>query len=139
VISGDGSSKTQAVSTAGQRMSFYRIKATATSTGLAPSDTEFTALVVGKTVLDYSFLNATRFNWFGELGNWDYSKIDSTTGKLVFTYDEDGNNPAIYREEFILTFQTSTQGTFRYSEFNFGFEDPGSVSTGPFDFSNPYP
>jgi hypothetical protein len=137
VIAGDGSSKTQVVSTAGQRMSFFRIQATATSTGPAPSDTEFTAVVVGKNVLGYSFLNATRFNWFGELGNWDYTKTGSTTGKLVFTYDEDGNNPAIYREEVVLTFQTSTQGTFRYSEFNFGVEDTGSVSTGPFDLSSP--
>jgi len=137
LITGDGLTKTQLVSTAGQRMAFFRVRATTTAAGPAPSDAEFTTVVVGKTVLGYSFLNATRFNWFGELGNWDYTRTDSTTGKLVFTYDEDSNNPAIYREEVILTFQTSTQGTFRYSEFNFGVEDANSVSTGTFDLVNP--
>jgi hypothetical protein len=137
VITGDGLSKTQVVSTAGQRLAFFRVRGTQTSAGPAPSDAEFTAVVVGKIILGYSFQNATRFSWFGELGNWDYTRIDSMTGKLIFTYDEDGNNLAIYREEVVLTFQTPTQGTYRYSEFNFGVEDAGSVATGMFDFNNP--
>ena len=137
VITGDGLSKTQVVSTTSQRVEFFRVRGTQTSAGPAPSDAEFTAVVVGKIILGYSFQNATRFSWFGELGNWDYTRTDSTTGLLVFTYDSDGNNPAVYREEVVLTFQTSTQGTFRYSEYNFGFEDAGSVSTGTFDLINP--
>lgn len=136
VIPGDDSSKTQMVSTAGRQMGFYRVQATATSTGPAPSDTEFSNMVVGNTVLGYFFVSATRFDWYGETGDWDYSKTDGTTGKLVFTYDEDGNNPAVYREEVVLTFQTSTQGTYRYSEFYNGSEYAGSVSTGPFDLNN---
>lgn len=137
VITGDGLSKTQVVSSADQRMAFFRVRGTQTSGVTAPSDAEFTQVVIGKTVLGYTFLNATRFNWFGELGNWDYTKTGSTTGKLVFTYDGDGNNPSIYREEVILTFQNPTQGTFRYSEFNFGVEVSSSVSTGPFDLGGP--
>ena len=132
-ITGDGLSKTQVVSTASQWMAFFRVRGSQASAGTAPADAEFTQAVVGRTVLGYTFLNATRFIWFGESGNWDYTKTGSTTGKLIFTYDEDGNNPALYREEIILTFQSPTQGTFRYSEFNFGVEHPGSVSTGSFD------
>jgi hypothetical protein len=43
---------------------------------------------------------------------------------VVFTYDEDGNNPQVYREEVILTFSTATSGSYRYSEFNGAVENP---------------
>lgn len=137
IIPGDGFSKTQLVSSVSQPMACFRLRAKEATLSTAPSDAEFTALVVGKTILGYAFLNSTRFDWSGELGNWDYSRTDNSTGKLVFTYDVDGNNPAIYREEIILTFQTNTQGTFRFSVYQFGVEDPGSLSTGPFDLSGP--
>jgi len=137
VIPGDGSSKTQVVATAGQPMAYFRLQATQTSPGLAPSAAEYSELVVGQTILGYTYVDPTRFRWFGEWGDWNYTKTGSNTGKLVFTYDEDGNDPAFYREEIVLTFQTRTQGTFRYSEFNFGVEAPGSVWTGPFDLGGP--
>lgn len=137
VIIGDGSSKTQVVSIAGQPMAFLRLQATPTSPDLAPSAAEFTQLVVGQAVLGYTFVDPSRFHWFEEWGDWHYTKTGATTGKLVFTYDEDDNNPALYREEIVLTFQTRTLGTFRYSEFNLGVELPGSVSTGPFDLGGP--
>jgi hypothetical protein len=137
LITGDGLSKTQTVSTVGQPMAFFRVRASQASAGTAPSDAEFTALVIGKTRFYYTFEDATHFHWQTETGHWDYTKTSGSTGKLVVTYDEDGNNPAVYREEIVLTFQTSTQGTYRYSEFYSGVEYPGSVSTGPFDLSGP--
>ena len=137
VITGDGLSKTQTVSTVGPPVAFFRVRASQASTGPAPTAAEFTALVVGKTLFTYTFVNATRFNWSGELGNWDYAKASASSGKLVFTYDADGNNPAIYREEITMTFETVTQGTFRYSEFTGNVEDSGSVWTGPFNLGPP--
>ena len=134
-ITGDGLSKTQTVTTVGQPMAFFRVRASQASTGTAPTEAEFTALVIGKTLFTYTFANATRFNWSGEPGNWDYAKTSASSGKLVFTYDEDGNHPAIYREEIAMTFETVTQGTYRYSEFNFDFEDAGSVRTGVFNLT----
>jgi hypothetical protein len=132
-IVGDGLTLTQIVSTAVHSKAFFRVRAWQAAGGPAPSDTEFTQAVVGKTLLGYQFVSATRFVWVSEWGNWDYTRINNTTGKLVFTYDEDSNDPEVYREECLLTFVTSTTGTFRYSEFNYGFEDSGSVATGPFD------
>lgn len=137
LITGDGLSRTQNVSTVGQPMAFFRVRASQASAGTAPTDAEFTALVIGKTLFTYTFVNATRFNWSGELGNWDYTKTSASFGKLVFTYDADGNNPAIYREEIAMTFETVTQGTYRYSEFNGNVEDSGSVWTGPFNLGPP--
>lgn len=136
-ITGDGLSRTQTVSTVGQPMAFFRISASQISVGTAPTDAEFTALVIGKTLFTYTFVNATRFNWFGEPGNWDYVATGPSSGKLVFTYDEDGNNPAVYREEIAMVFETVTQGTYRYSEFSGNIENSGSVGTGPFNLGTP--
>jgi hypothetical protein len=138
LITGDGLSRTQTVSTVGQEMAFFRVRASQVSAGIAPTKTEFTALVIGKTLFTYTFVDATRFNWSGEPGNWVYATTSASTGKLVFTYDADGNNPATYREEIVMTFQTATQGTFRYSEFSGNVEDSGSVQTGrPFNLGTP--
>jgi hypothetical protein len=137
VIAGDGGSKTQLVSNLGQPQAFFRIKASQPAADLAPSVAEFTAVVVGKSVLSYSFLSATRFSWSGETGNWTYTKTGNNTARLVLTYDSDGNNPAAYREEVLMTFQTSTQGYYRYSEFYSNIEYAGSVSNGTFDLGGP--
>ncbi len=136
-VTGDGLSKTQTVSTVEPPMAFFRVRASQASAGLAPADAEFTALVSGKMLFQYVFLSATRFSWSGEPGNWDYAKTSDNAGKLVLTYDEDGNNAAVYREEIVLTFQTPTQGTYRYSEFPFGVEDPASITTGDFNLGGP--
>lgn len=137
LITGDGLSRTQNVSTVGQPMAFFRVSASQASAVTAPTDAEFTALVIGKTLFTYTFVDTTRFNWSGEPGNWVYTKTSASNGKLVLTYDEDGNNPAIYREEIVMTFQTATQGTFRYSEFSGNVEDSRSVRTGPFNLTTP--
>jgi hypothetical protein len=100
--------------------------------GVAPTPEQFEQQIVGTTFAGYEFTSGTRFDWFGETGNWVYTKTGPDEGGLVFTYDEDGNDPAVYREEIVLTFETPTTGTFRYSEYNFGFEDATSVTTGPF-------
>jgi len=136
-ITGDGLSRTQTVSTVGRPLGFFRVRASQAPAGIAPSDAEFTALVIGKTLFTYTFVDAARFNWSGELGNWDYAKTSASNGKLVFTYDGGGNNPAIYREEIVMTFQTATQGTFRYSEFSGNVEDSRSVWTGSFNLGTP--
>ncbi len=136
-VPGDGLSKTQTLANAGQPAAFFRVRASQASVDLAPTDAEFTVLVSGKTLFQYAFLSASRFSWFGEPGNWDYTKTSGSTGELVFTYDEDGNNPAVYREVIVLTFQTATEGTYRYSAFSFGVEDPASITTGDFNLGGP--
>ena len=68
-----------------------------------------------------------------DCGNWSYEKIGPDTALIVFTYDEDDNNPQVYREEAVLTFASPNSGSYRYSEIWNGMEDPGSVSTAPFN------
>jgi len=114
---------------------FFRLVITETPAGLAPTREDAVELLVGETLGDgYRFQSETRFDWNGDAGNWSYEKTGPDTALLVFTYDEDGNNPDVYREEVVLTFSTPTSGTLRYSVFYNGLELPGSVSTGPFSF-----
>ncbi len=136
-IAGDGTTKTQEVTRADRPLALFRLSATTASESIAPSEVAFSATVVGKNVLGYRMVSDSRFSWFGEEGNWTYTQVDHATGKLVFTYDEDGNNPAVYREEALMTFQSPTAGSFRYSEFNGGVEIPASVVNGPFDLNSP--
>jgi hypothetical protein len=130
---GDGQTATHEVElpTAGAR--FFRLVITGTPAGNAPTEAEAMELFVERTLGDgYHFSSSTRFDWWGEKGNWSYEKTGPDTALLVFTYDEDGNNPAYYREEVVLTFTTPTSGSYRYSEYNGGVEDPRSVSVSPF-------
>ena len=91
------------------------------------------ALFVGKTLGDgYHFSTPTRFDWRGEDGNWSYEKTGPDTALLVFTYDEDDDDPGLYREEVLLTFTTPTSGSYRYSDYYGGVEDPWSVSVSAF-------
>ncbi len=114
--------------TAGAR--FFRLSITG---GNAPTETVAMALFVGTTLGGgYNFSTSTRFDWRGEDGNWSYEKTGPDTALLVFTYDEDGNNPELYREEVVLTFTTPKSGSYRYSEYNRGTENPRSVSVSPF-------
>lgn len=136
-VVGDGSTKTQEVTRADLPLAVFRLSATAVSESIAPSEEAFAAASVGKNLLGYRLASGSRFSWFGEEGNWTYTQVDGVTGRLVFTYDEDGNNPAVYREEALMTFETPTTGSFRYSEFNGGKEDPSSVVNGPFDLNSP--
>jgi hypothetical protein len=117
--------------TAGAR--FFRLSITGTPVGNAPTETEAVALFVGTTLGDgYNFSSSTRFDWRGEDGDWSYEKTGPDTALLVFTYDEDGNDPGLYREEVLLTFATPTSGSYRYSEYNRGVENPWSVGVAPF-------
>jgi hypothetical protein len=93
-------------------------ESTATSTGLAPSVETMIARLPGQVIFDVSFTSATRFSWNGMLGNWSYEWIGASVGKLTQTYDKDGNNPDIYREETILTFSSASTGSFLYREYN---------------------
>ena len=109
---------------------FYRLGLT--SSDVAPEVSQFRSLIVGTVFAGYEFTSATRFNWRGEGGNWAYTKTGPGTGLLVLTYDEDGNDPATYREEMKLTFATPTTGTYRYAEYWMSLEIPSSVTTGAF-------
>lgn len=135
-VIGDGLTKTQEVATADYESAFFRFIATQPPADTAPTDTEFTALFVGTTFDDgYVITTSTRFDWEGDLGNWDYTKTGINTGILVFTYDEGGNDPSLYREVYVLTFDTATTGAYVYSEWTQDVVDPSSVWTGPFDLS----
>ena len=130
---GDGQTATHEIELSSAGARFFRLLITGTPAGNAPTETEAMALFVGTTLGDgYNFSSSTRFDWRGEGGNWSYEKTGPDTALLVFTYDEDGNDPGLYREEVLLTFATPTSGSYRYSEYNRGVEDPRSVSVSPF-------
>jgi len=132
---GDGQVASYEVSLADAVLRFYRLAVRGPDAGLAPEPSVITDALAGVTWQGYNFQDATRFDWQGEPGNWTYEKTGPNTGLLVFTYDEDGNNAAAYREEVILEFETPTTGTYRYSEYLHGIEDPGSVSGSAFVFT----
>lgn len=102
---------------------------------LSPEAAAFSSLIVGKTLAkgNYKILSNTRFSWHGEGGNWVYTKTGDTTAKIVFTYDEDGNNPNVYREEALLTCY-GERFLYRYSEYYFGAEDLSTISFGEIKF-----
>lgn len=65
-----------------------------------------------------------RFNFNnGETGDWSVSEVDKDRLLLVQTYDEDGNNPGVYREELLLTFDGTTQVAVNYREYDGGSLD----------------
>jgi hypothetical protein len=130
-----GSNTTQQVTapTAGQPMRYFQVR----GFEMAPEPADFHAQMVGTTLpgtLTY-LDSATRHTYDGtEPGDWSYTKTGLDSAKLVFTYDEDGNDPAVYREEIILFYTGKDTGSSRYSEFNSDVEDPGSVATDTFTF-----
>jgi hypothetical protein len=131
---GDGQQATHEIATTAARCTFFRLRVTESTPDLAPTEAEATELFVGTTLGDgYTFSSSSRFHWLGEWGDWSYAKTGSDTALIVFTYDEDDNNPAVYREEVRLTFSTPTSGTYRYSEFYGGTERSSSVSHGSFN------
>lgn len=131
---GDGQTAIHEVELPTVGVRFFRLVITDTPAGFAPTEAEAVALFVGTTLGDgYTFNTSSRFDWRGEWGNWSYEKTGPDTALLVFTYDEDGNDPRYYREEVVLTFTTPTSGSYRYSEYNGGVEDPRSVSVSPFN------
>ena len=102
---------------------------------MAPEPSVMSEALVGVTWQGYYFQSPTRFDWSGEGGNWSYQKTGPDGGLLIFTYDEDGNDPGAYREEVVLVFETASSGTYRYSEYVGGIEDPGSVVGSSIDFT----
>jgi len=113
---------------------FFRVLSSETPTGLAPTPEEMAAILVDTTWIGYTFASATRFHWFNEWGNWLYTKTGPDTGLIVFTYDEDDNDPDLYREEVKLVFLTPDSGTARYSEWIRTVENPRSIDTFAFNF-----
>ena len=112
--------------TPGFRKRFFQLRAS----DLAPEPSQFAGLVVGTTLPNSNYLitSPTRFSWFGETGNWAYSKTAKNTGQIILTYDSNGNNASQYREVVLLTFETRTSGTYDYCEFIANVCDPSSVA-----------
>ena len=67
-------------------------------------------------------------------GDYEYQRIGSNTGTLIYTYDVTGNDPNRERSEVQLTFRTETSGTFEYSYFENGARR--GTSSGSFQFVN---
>jgi hypothetical protein len=130
---GDGQPASQEIVSSAEATRFFRLVITETPAGFAPTETEAASLFVGTTWEGYAFSSATRYCWRTDCGNWSYEKTGPDTALIVFTYDEDDNNPQVYREEAVLTFTSPTSGSYRYSEIWYGMEDPDSVSTAPFN------
>ncbi|MGJ8643956.1 MAG: hypothetical protein ACSHX9_11150 [Luteolibacter sp.] len=103
------------------------------ATGFAPDTPTFQSTVLGQTLQgNYQINSATRFSWFGEQGNWSYTKTGANTATLMFVYDSEGNDPELYREQIEITFTSESGGTAEYGEYNLGLLDSGSVQNGPF-------
>jgi hypothetical protein len=76
-------------------------------------------LLEEQTHLGYTFDSLSRFTWNGtEQGNYSIFYIDEDTVQLYFTYDSDGNDGTIYREEVDLNFNGSTVVPYEYREYN---------------------
>ncbi|NDV61598.1 hypothetical protein G0Q06_03965 [Puniceicoccales bacterium CK1056] len=116
------------------QLSLFGILALAASSAaqLAPSEGTVAASLPGQSIGGTQFLSATRFDWFGEPGNWSYTRLSQNVGLLTQTYDDGGNNPASYREETELTFLTEISGTYAYREYVGGGLD--FSTSGEFDF-----
>jgi len=102
------------------------------ASNLAPSVETMTALLPGQRVEGTSFTSATRFDWYGQQGDWSYVRTSTNVGTLTQTYDEDGNDPNVYREVVTLTFLTATTGTYVYREYDSNALD--YVQSRTFDF-----
>ena len=62
-------------------------------------------LLAGGPYLNYDFISTDRFVFGGdEPGNYTVLRLNDDQITLICTYDEDGNNPSVYREEISLTF-----------------------------------
>ncbi len=134
-LEGDGLPATHLLADPQVPRGFYRLSVTDNPVELAPTAEQFQELVVGTSIYTYDFVSTTRFEWFDETGNWSYTKTGEDTAKLVLTYDEDLNDPDVYREEILMTFTSPTSGTARYSEYDGSIEVPSSVQLLPFDLS----
>jgi hypothetical protein len=128
---GDGLAALHEVGPAGPDPRFYRVMVGEGVTDLAPTPTQMTEILVGTVQLgSYSFISPTEFKWKTEPGRWTYEKTGADTGTIVLTYDEDGNDPAVYREEYRLTFTSARAGTYLYYEY--WLDRQISSSSGPF-------
>ena len=97
--------------------------------GLAPAtQAEFEARVRGKQVTSGTFrlvfIAPGRIREIedgtGYEGDYEYRRIGSNSGMIVYTYDATGNDPDRERSEVRFTFRTETAGTFEYAYFEGG-------------------
>ena len=97
--------------------------------GLAPAtQAEFEARVSGKQVTSGTFrlvfIAPGRIREIedgtGYEGDYEYRRIGSNSGMIVYTYDATGNDPDRERSEVRFTFRTETAGTFEYAYFEGG-------------------
>lgn len=125
---GTGNEEAVPISTAGFDRRFFQLRIS----DLAPGAVDFQNQVVGGMLADtnYRMTSATRFSWFGQTGDWTYTKNDADSATIIFTYDAYANSPAIYREEISLTFTGKGTGTYDYCEYNFNVCDSESEIMG---------
>ena len=92
---------------------------------LAPGDLIFD-LLAGGPYQEYDFISRTRFIFGGnEPGNYAVSRPSDDQVVLTLTYDEDGNNPAVFREVFTLTFNGSEDVPVFFESFENNFRTVG--------------
>jgi len=108
---------------------------------LSPTVEGMAARLVGRTWEGYVFNSPTSFDWEspGHTGNWLYEKTGRQTGLLVFTYDKDGNDPQVYREQMTLTFNREGRGMALYSEYLNGVKRSGRDRFFAFTLPSPEP
>ena len=115
------------------------------SAGNAPSEAEMLLILPGQEFRDtvgfYNFLNDTIFTWneppdVPEFGKWSYELLSADVGKLTLTYDEDGYDPELYREEITLNFSDPASTVFEYQEYEYG-QSITLPNSRVVDFNNP--
>ena len=111
----------------------YRLETVfASDSGFAPSVGTVVDRLPGQAFNGSTFTDATRFDWNEYSGNWSYAQSAPNAGVLTQTYDVFDNDPNVYREETLLTFLTTTSGTYVYREYEYG--SPVYEEVGNFDF-----
>jgi len=117
---GDGLTAVHEVGPAEAVPKFFRLIVRDAVSEWAPSLSEMAEILVGSVQFSYSFTSPTRFAWNNEPGEWRYEKTGPNAGLIVLSYDEDGNDPGVYREELVLTFNSALAGDYLYYEYSYG-------------------
>jgi hypothetical protein len=66
----------------------FLLSAVSSTAQFAPKEETVAANLPGQSIGGTQFLSATRFDWFGESGNWSYTRLSEDVGLITQTYDE---------------------------------------------------
>ncbi len=66
----------------------FLLSAVSSSAQFAPSEETAAANLPGQSIGGTQFLTTTRFDWFGETGNWSYTRLSANLGRITQTYDD---------------------------------------------------